>query len=334
MLSPERRARLAVLRRIEIGRVTIYGVTGSVTHCIPNDRPAAAESPRQDPPFLLAVPVETQIRYSQHGRAERVATGDYLLLSQKAYFELEAEPGGEALIASIPASDLKGRVASVEEHAGRRFEPNERMSRLLVDFIRGVAEAFTDGHPPNPEALATEIVSLVALTLGAENRGSVIDVRNARYYLRRRICDFIENNLGDQDLSPKRIAASSRISLSYLYSLFNDDGTTVGQFVQTKRLQRAYEILVADPSGHRTVSEIAYEVGFKNVSHFSRSFSRHFRMAPRDTRQTSRLSDKRETDRTIEERGPGASRYAVEAPYRRARVEASSRAYLAAPAIA
>jgi hypothetical protein len=58
-------------------------------------------------------------------------------------------------------------------------------------------------------------------------------------------------------------------------------------------------------------------------------------MAPRDARQTSRLSDKRETDRTIEERGPGASRYALEAPYRRsARVEASPRAYLTAPAFA
>jgi len=103
----------------------------------------------------------------------------------------------------------------------------------------------------------------------------------------RRIVDFIEKHLSDQTLSPKKIAASSRISLSYLYSLFNDNETTVGQFVQVKRLQRAYEILVADPKGHRTVSEVAYEVGFKNVSHFSRSFSRHFKIAPRDIRQVN-----------------------------------------------
>jgi AraC-like DNA-binding protein len=93
--------------------------------------------------------------------------------------------------------------------------------------------------------------------------------------------------LSDQTLSPTKIAANSRISLSYLYSLFNDNETTVGQFVQVKRLQRAYEILVADPKGHRTVSEVAYEVGFKNVSHFSRSFSRHFKIAPRDIRQVN-----------------------------------------------
>ena len=289
MLHPEPHARLAVRRRIEIGRVTIYVVSGAVTHGAPIDEAASSQLRRQELPYLLAVPMRAGLRYSQQGRTERVAGGDYVLLSQKAFFELEVERGGEALIVSVPAADLKGRIASVEDHVGRRFEPNEPMSRLLADFLRGVAEVFADGHAPNPEALATEIVSLVALTVGTENRGAVIDVRNGRYHLRRRIFEFIETHLGDQDLSPKKIAAASRISLSYLYSLFNDDDTTVAQFVQTKRLQRAYEMLVADPAGRRTVSEVAYEVGFKNVSHFSRSFSRHFQVAPRDVRQTPRL---------------------------------------------
>jgi AraC-like DNA-binding protein len=164
------------------------------------------------------------------------------------------------------------------------------MTRLLVGMIRSIAELFTNSPPPNPQALATEIISFVALTIGSEDRGAATDVRNARYHLRRRIVDFIESHLSDQSLSPKKIAASSRISLSYLYSLFNDNETTVSQFVQTKRLQRAYEILVADPKGHRTVSEVAYEVGFKNVSHFSRCFSRHFKVAPRDVRQTHNAS--------------------------------------------
>jgi AraC-like DNA-binding protein len=290
MPNPETTARLAVLRKIETGRVKMYVVAGAITHGAPLDE-GATISARVDPPYLLAVPTRGSVGYRQLGRAGRVFGGSYVLLTQKAHFELEVEPGGEALIVSMPAADLKGRIASVDDHAGRRFEPNELMSQLLANFLRGVAEVFSDGHPPNPEAFATEIVSLVALTLVAEDRGAVVDVRNGRYHLRRRICDFIEANLGDQNLSPKRIAASNRISMSYLYSLFNDDDTTVGQFVQTKRLQRAYEMLVADPAGRRTVSEVAYEVGFKNVSHFSRSFSRHFHIPPRDARQASRPTE-------------------------------------------
>ena len=86
--------------------------------------------------------------------------------------------------------------------------------------------------------------------------------------------------------SPKKIARANRISPSYLYSLFADNNTTVSQFIQARRLQKAYEMLVADANGALTVSEIAYQVGFKNASHFSRTFSRHFRIAPCDARQS------------------------------------------------
>ncbi len=213
-----------------------------------------------------------------------------MLLSELAFYELSSDRNTRLLLVRIPASELRGRLVSIEDHVSRRFTPNAQMTRLLAEMIRNVAELFIETPAPNPQALATEIISLVALTISSEDRGAATDVRNARYHLRRRIVDFIDLNLSDQSLSPKKIAANSRISLSYLYSLFNDNETTVSQFVLTKRLQRAYEILVADPNGRRTVSEIAYEVGFKNVSHFSRSFSRHFKVAPRDVRHNQNVA--------------------------------------------
>jgi AraC-like DNA-binding protein len=284
MHSPGIRSRLAPTRQIRIGRICIDIAVAEPHLVCSRER---VESMR-DASYMLIIPLSGPVTFSQNGRVGLAQIGEYVLLSQMAFYELSSEANPQILMLRIPAIELRGRLASVEDHVSRRFEPNEHMTRLLVSLVKGVADVFADRVPPNPEALATEIVSFVALAIGAEDRGNVIDVRNARYQLRRRIFDFIENNLGDQDLSPKKIAASSRISLSYLYSLFNDDDTTVRQFVQVKRLQKAYEILVADPRGHRTVSEIAYEVGFKNVSHFSRTFSRHFSVAPRDVRQTAR----------------------------------------------
>ena len=234
--------------------------------------------------YVLVLPLSGCAAFSQDGRVGTVRSGEYVLLSELAFYELSSR-SARLLLMRIPAAEMRRRLVSIEDHVSRRFKPNEQMTHLLVEMIRNVAELFIDSPPPTPQALATEIIGFVALTIGSEDRGAATDVRNARYHLRRRIADFIDTHLSDQTLSPKKISASSRISLSYLYSLFNDNETTVSQFVQTKRLQRAYEILVADPRGHRTVSEVAYEVGFKNVSHFSRCFSRHFKIAPRDVRQ-------------------------------------------------
>ncbi|MBR1269337.1 helix-turn-helix domain-containing protein [Bradyrhizobium sp. AUGA SZCCT0222] len=241
----------------------------------------------RDASYVLIFPLTGCVAYSQDGRIGIARAGEYILLSELAFYELSSDRNTRLLLVRIPATELRGRLVSIEDHISRRFEPNQQMTRLLSGMIGNIAELFIDAPPPNPQALATEIIGFVALTIGSEDRGAATDVRNARYHLRRRIIDFIEAHLSDQTLSPTKIAANSRISLSYLYSLFSDNETTVVQFVQVKRLQRAYEILVADPKGHRTVSEVAYEVGFKNVSHFSRSFSRHFKIAPRDIRQVN-----------------------------------------------
>lgn len=235
--------------------------------------------------YVFVFPLTGRVMFSQDGRIGIVGPDEYVLLSELAFYKLSADGRTDLLLLRVPVAELRGRLLSVDDHLSRRFRANEQMARLLNCLIRNVAQLFADASPPNPQALATEVISLAALTINAEDRGAATDVRNARYHLRRRIVEFIESHLGDPNLSPKKIAASSRISLSYLYSLFNDNDTTVGQFVQSKRLQRAYEILVADPHGRRTVAEVAYEVGFKNVSHFSRSFSRHFGIAPRDARQ-------------------------------------------------
>jgi AraC-like DNA-binding protein len=275
------RSKLTTTRQIQIGRLCIDNVAAE-QHFVWNWERVEAV---RDAFYVLAIPLAGCVTFTQNGRVRVASAGEYILLSQLGSYELSSASSSRLLMVHIPATELRSRLVSIEDHVGGRFGANERMTCLLVDLVKGIAELFADRAPPNPQALATEIVSFVALTIGAEDRGAAIDVRNTRYQLRRRIFDFIEKHLGDQHLSPKKIAESSRISMSYLYSLFNDDETTVGQFVQVKRLQRAYEVLVADPKGHRTVAEVAYEVGFKNVSHFSRSFSRHFGIAPRDVRQ-------------------------------------------------
>jgi AraC-like DNA-binding protein len=287
MNSPGVANKSVAARHIQIGRLSIHIATVPPTPA-PGRELADGVG---DPCYLLVIPLTGPLHFNQSSRSGVAKPGEYVLLSRLAYYELSSDGDPSLIYVRIPAAELRGRLACVDDHVGRRFSANEHMTRLLVGLIRGVADIFADRPPPNPEALATEIVSFVVLAIGAENLGAVVDVRNGRYHLRRRIFDYIETHLGDQDLSPKAIAASSRISLSYLYSLFSDDDTTVGQFVQLKRLQRAYEWLVADQSGHRTVSEVAYGVGFRNVSHFSRAFNRQFGMSPRDARRPRRLPD-------------------------------------------
>lgn len=266
-----------------IGRVTIArGGAGALRAVHPGQQESA---PAQDF-YDLILTCDYGLYFCQHDRSGEVVAGEYVLLNRAAFYELSAPQDLRYWRITIPAADLRGRLSSIDDHVGKRFRQDGRMAALLRGFVNMTAKLFSEDSPPNPEALATEVVSFVTLVLASEDRKEAPNLRNSRYRLKQRIFDFIELNLDDSELSPRKIARSNRISTSYLYSLFADNNTTVGQFIQARRLQKAYELLVADSNGSLTVSEIAYQVGFKNASHFSRTFSRHFRIAPRDARQS------------------------------------------------
>lgn len=243
--------------------------------------------------YDLIIPCVSKISFCQDDQSGEAAHGTYLLLKRDRFYELSSHERLSYWRITIPAADMRCRLSSIEDHLGMRFEQDTRMAEMLHNLVDMVASTFQHETPPNTEAFATEIVNFVVLVLGSEQRKEPTIGRHTRYRLKQRIFDFVEDNLNDVNLSPQRIAKANRISLSYLYKLFRDNNTTVGQFIQAKRLQRAYELLVADPKGSVTVSEIAYLVGFKNASHFSRAFSQHFRIAPRDARQSGLLRQDR-----------------------------------------
>jgi AraC-like DNA-binding protein len=110
-------------------------------------------------------------------------------------------------------------------------------------------------------------------------RGSIESVMFERARL------YIENHLGEFDLTPERVAQQLRISRSNLYRAFESAGG-VARYILRKRLRAAHAELVA--STDRQVQEIAYRHGFKLASDFARSFRREFGYSPRDARERGR----------------------------------------------
>ena len=91
---------------------------------------------------------------------------------------------------------------------------------------------------------------------------------------------FIEKNLDDPELNIMRLQREIGIGRSQLFlKIKNITGLTVSELIQGVRLKKAYGFL---SSGQYTVSETAYMVGFKNLSHFTRLFKNRFGKVPSD----------------------------------------------------
>lgn len=86
-------------------------------------------------------------------------------------------------------------------------------------------------------------------------------------------------NLG---LTVEKLADLSGLSLSTFYRQFKKEfGQSPHQWLMNRRLQEAYELL---KNTNRTVSDISYETGFKDLAHFSRRFKQKFGLPPSQTR--------------------------------------------------
>jgi AraC-like DNA-binding protein len=129
---------------------------------------------------------------------------------------------------------------------------------------------------------------LVALTVGATREAAEIAAgRGLRAARLRAIKADIARNLAE-DVSVSALSARHGVSSRYIRKLFEGQNTSLSQFVLGQRLTRVHRML-ADPCyADRTITDIAFAVGFGDISTFNREFRRRFKSTPSDVRTTAR----------------------------------------------
>ncbi|NBC17705.1 MAG: response regulator [Bacteroidetes bacterium] len=156
------------------------------------------------------------------------------------------------------------------------------------DVVRGL-EAGADDYVTKPfdaEVLQARVRRHLATrqALRDQYRGEVmlqpqgVPVSSAEEAFLRDVVAAVEAHLDESDFGVGDLAAAVGLSARQLRRRLKDAaGETPQAFIRRVRLERAAHLLTAEAG---TASEIAYRVGFKNPSHFSRAFRKHFGHTP------------------------------------------------------
>jgi AraC-like DNA-binding protein len=225
---------------------------------------------------------------SQLGREATLAAGD-------AYALCVAEP---CTFASPPAvqyhhcfhlhvsrTALAPLVANFDDVPLSPIAPNTEALRYLASYISLLKD---NGALIGPDLLRTTAVhlrDLVALTLGAtRDAAEVAEARGLRAARLRAIKHHIVEYLGDNSLTVGKIAARHRVTPRYVQRLFETEGTTFSEFLLDQRLMRVHRLLTDPGWPSRTISAVALEAGFGDISYFNRCFRRRFGASPTEVR--------------------------------------------------
>ncbi len=112
-------------------------------------------------------------------------------------------------------------------------------------------------------------------TMVLEPTNVIISSPNERFL--QKVIDVVEENIADSELDIEKFASKVGVSRMQLYrKLHALTDMTVKEFIRHIRLKRATQLLEQEKLN---ISEIAYAVGFKDLSHFRKCFKREYGMS-------------------------------------------------------
>jgi AraC-like DNA-binding protein len=218
----------------------------------------------------------------QAGREVVLERGDAVALSGADVGRFTTSTAGR--IATVEFPD--GALARLLKDGGlRRIEARAPAVRLLRRYLNAIWAGDLLSSSGLQQLATAHVQDLAALAVGASREAEEIargrGVRVARLLA---IKSYIVERL-HSEFTLAEVAAGHRVSARYVRMLFESEGTSFSEFVREERLNRARAMLIAPQFDSLCISEIAYRVGFNDLSYFNRTFRRRFGASPRELRQ-------------------------------------------------
>ena len=158
-------------------------------------------------------------------------------------------------------SKIEGLDIGADDYVTKPFEARELQirARNLIEQRRKLREKFSALIDLKPEDIAASSM---------DNQ------------LLQRLLAVFEDHIEDPDFNLEHLSREIGMSRTHLNRKIRALTNLSSQdFIRTLRLKRAARLL---QSASGTVSEIAYKVGFQNLSYFSKAFHKHFGKLPSD----------------------------------------------------
>lgn len=162
--------------------------------------------------------------------------------------------------------------------------------QFLLSYAMALTHGEADESAGEAALYATHIQDLASLVLDAQHGKvrSLAGARGLKFAQIAAIKSDIHANLHDPRLSLTWLAGRHRMSPRAIRDLFYGEGTNFTEYLVGAKLDQA-KALLSDPThAMRTITAIAFDSGFGDLSWFYHTFRRRFGMSPSEMRALTR----------------------------------------------
>jgi AraC-like DNA-binding protein len=236
--------------------------------------------------YRVVLAMSGRPRLEQDGRAAQLRPGEFAIYDFARPYELAYDSAVQLAVFGFPRdllalpADSAGRLTAVP------ISGDQGTGALASPLLRRVVLDLETYRPASAARLCTVMMDLLTTAVAerADQTASLqIELRERTLLVR--IHAFIEQHLGEADLSPGAVATAHHVSVRYLHRLFEAQETTVAAWIRRRRLERCRRDL-ADPAlGAVPVAALAARWGLPDSAHFSRLFRRTYGLPPAEYRR-------------------------------------------------
>ncbi|WP_051467464.1 helix-turn-helix domain-containing protein [Actinomadura oligospora] len=293
--SPHRDDFHASVSAASLGDVQVSRLTHSPLTTTRTSRLIRQHDPER---FILSLVERGDVAVDHQARYAFATSGQLILMDSHRRWSGTLTPTGPAgphgrpslirhLVVDFPRGALPLPSSVADDLVASPFNVQTGMGVILHHHLRQVLRQADACGQADLDVLRGVTLDLVgALLAHRVDDESVLSPSARRRALTARIHRYIDDNLADPDLSPRRIADAHRISLRYLHKLFQTQETTVSAHIRARRLESCRRELADPRLAHRSVQRIAARWGFHDPSYFSKLFRRTHGLSPADYRNT------------------------------------------------
>jgi AraC-like DNA-binding protein len=220
----------------------------------------------------------------QRGRETPIGAGDALAVRlRNGPFSVLRPSPTRFIGVRVPYSPALADVDRLDDGGPRLVPGRTEALGLLTRYLRSLSGSPAPSSPQLSEAVATHLTELIAFSLGS----GVLPAHDRSVGAARMqaIKADIERHLTDRGLSASVVAGRHGITTRYLHKLFEQERQTYSRFVLDRRLDLAHRLLGNPRFADRSVSAIAHDTGFGDLSYFNRTFRRRFDTTPSEARR-------------------------------------------------
>ncbi len=220
----------------------------------------------------------------QCGREVLTAPFDLAVVDTTREFEIIHHADFELFSFAVPAAMLPPVLLDRGGVALSRSPVRRELAQALLSYA-SLALASPERPLLSLELVGNHVAGLLACFSEAFEGDTEPAVRSSARLTA--LINYLQRHLDEDDLGAERLAQAFGISVRYVHKLFASTGQSVSGFICTCRIDQA-RALLSDPSSARiAITDLAFKLGFRDLSYFNRRFKASAGMTPSDFRRQS-----------------------------------------------